>query len=310
MIIRRRTALALGALAVAGCAPETSAPQLPSPTSSPASPTAPTSSPASPTVPEPGAQRPVEGPVTTPPVATPPVATPSIPTREEIVASFSGQTPTQWGLEVDGVVLRHDNPQVVLTFDACGGPNGSGVDEDLLNVLASTSTPATLFINARWAEANPATLQDLIANPLFEIANHGTRHLPLSVTGEKAYGIPGTTSVAEVYDEVAGVQALLTALVGEAPRFFRSGTAHYDDVAVRVVQALGLTTVNFDINADAGATFTASQVASATAQAREGSICIGHFNRPGSGTAEGIRRAIPQLVDKGLTFAQLGDVLS
>lgn len=225
------------------------------------------------------------------------------------MARFAGEQPTQWGLEVDGVVLRHDKPQVVLTFDACGGRNGSGVDEDLLAVLTQTQTPATLFVNARWAEANRARLEELIADPLFEIGNHGTRHLPLSVAGEEAYGIPGTASVEEAYDEVAGVQVLFAELLGEPPRFFRSGTAHYDDVAVRIVEALGLTTVNFDVNADAGATFTPAQVHSALLGAREGSICIGHFNRPGSGTAEGLRRALPELRDRGLTFARLGEVL-
>lgn len=246
----------------------------------------------------------------TPPSAESPSPSPvSLPSRSDIVARFEGETPTQWGLEVDGVVLRHEQPPVVLTFDACGGRNGSGVDDELLAVLAATGTPATLFVNARWVEANPGTVRSLIGDPLFELANHGTSHLPLSVTGEEAYGIPGTASVGEVYDEVAGAQAVLTDLLGEPPRFFRSGTAHYDDVAVRVAEALGMQVVNFDINADAGATFNAAQVHESTRQAVAGSICLGHFNRPGSGTAEGIRRAIASLTDEGHTFATLGQVL-
>lgn len=109
---------------------------------------------------------------------------------------------------------------------------------------------------------------------------------------------------------MATAQSLLTEALGEPPRFFRSGTAHYDDVAVRIVDALGLITVNFDINADAGATFSAEQVAAAVRQATPGSICLGHFNRPGSGTAEGVRRAIPALREAGRSFARLGDVLT
>ncbi len=67
------------------------------------------------------------------------------------------------------------------------------------------------------------------------IANHGTRHRPLSVTGRSAYGIAGTRSAGEVYDEVAGNQAKLTRLLGVPPRFFRSGTAYCDDIAARIV---------------------------------------------------------------------------
>lgn len=299
MTIRRRAALSLGALAVAGCAGGPALTESPGPAVDTPVETA-ESTPSRRPTPEP------------PPTVMPtpsPTPTTALPSRSDIVERFAGEVPTQWGLAVDGVVLRHEKPQVALTFDACGGRNGSGIDEELLAVLEATATPATLFVNARWAEANPSRLAELIANPLFEMANHGTSHLPLSVTGQEAYGIPGTASVGEVYDEVVGVQEMLTELIGEAPRFFRSGTAHYDDVAVRIVDALGLTTVNFDVNSDAGATFTPAEVHSQSMRAREGSICIGHFNRPGSGTAEGIRRAIPELLGTGLTFARLGDLL-
>lgn len=233
-----------------------------------------------------------------------------MPTREEMIAEFGSQSPSQWGLEVDGVVLRSDPPGVALTFDACGGANGSGYDEELIQALVDTGTPATLFLNSRWIEANPRTTRDLAANPLFELANHGTAHVPLSVSGQQAYGITGTASVGEVYDEVAENQVLMTSMLGTPPRFFRSGTAHFDDVAARIVRAMGLVPVNFDINADAGATFTAAQVRAATTAASAGSICIAHFNRPGSGTAAGIADAITQLLPRGVTFVRLGEVLA
>ncbi len=238
-----------------------------------------------------------------------PPSPPAPPTREEIVADFGNQAPAQWGLEVDGVVLRSNASSICLTFDACGGRHGSGFDEELITMLVDTSTPATLFLNSRWIEANPQTTRDLAANPLFELANHGTTHAPLSVNGQKAYGITGTASVGEVHDEIMQNQVKLTSLLAEPPRFFRSGTAHYDDVAVRVVHALGLVPVNFDINSDAGATFTSSQVRAATQGASEGSICIGHFNQPGSGTAAGMAEAMVALKAGGATFTRLGDVL-
>lgn len=224
--------------------------------------------------------------------------------------AFSGQVPDQWGLEVGGVVLRSEAPDVCLTFDACGGHHGSGVDEELIAALEDTSTPATLFLNSRWIQANPQTTKDLVANPLFELANHGSAHIPLSVSGRSAYGIAGTGSVGEVYDEVAENQSLMTSLLGAPPRFFRSGTAHLDDVAASIVLAMGLVPVNFDINADAGATFSARQVRVATANARAGSICIGHLNKPGSGTAAGIAAAIEALRSRGTTFSTLGDALA
>ncbi|MCZ0998534.1 polysaccharide deacetylase family protein [Streptomyces mirabilis] len=195
---------------------------------------------------------------------------------------------------------------IALTFDACGGPGGSGYDRALIDFLRRRDIPATLFINSRWIDANPAIFRRLAAEPLFEIANHGTRHRPLSVTGRSAYGIPGTRSAAEVYDEISGNQTKLTRLLGTPPRFFRSGTAYCDDVAARIVTALGERFVSFSVNGDGGATFTPEQVRTTVAAAPGGSIVICHMNHPRGGTARGITAAVPQLLATGHSFTALG----
>jgi peptidoglycan/xylan/chitin deacetylase (PgdA/CDA1 family) len=198
---------------------------------------------------------------------------------------------------------------VALTLDACGGRTGSGYDAELIETLQRERMPATLFVNARWIEANPRKFQRLAADPLFEIANHGTVHRPLSVTGRSAYGIAGTSSVAQVIDEVMVNQRLITRLTGAAPAFFRSGTAYYDDVAVRVVNDLGLRVVNFDVLGDAGATYSAARVADAMLSSKPGSIVLAHMNRPDSGTAEGIDAALPKLRRRDFRFVRLSEYL-
>lgn len=177
-----------------------------------------------------------------------------------------------------------------LTFDACGGPGGSGYDADLIDFLRKCSVPATLFLNARWIDANPDVFRQLAADPLFEIGNHGTVHRPLSVTGRSAYGIAGTGGVGEVYDEVAGNAHKLAGLLGHPVSFFRSGTAHYDDVAARMVADLGERAAGFTVNGDGGATLSAAEVRQEIAAAPPGAIVICHMNHPGGGTAPGWRR--------------------
>lgn len=233
-------------------------------------------------------------------------------TRAEIVARYAGVVPVAWGLDVPGVVNRLPTQDrvVALTFDACGGPRGSGYDAALIATLRETGTPATLFLNDRWVQARPDITAELAGDPLFEIANHGTQHRPLSVTGRSAYGIPGTRDPGEVYDEVSGNRRALTEATGAAPRFFRSGTAHYDDVAVRIAGDLGEVVVNFDVNGDAGATFGPQDVAAALASAVPGSIVLAHMNQPDSGTARGVAIAVPQLARAGFRFVQLSDYLT
>ncbi|MBO4259116.1 polysaccharide deacetylase family protein [Streptomyces griseorubiginosus] len=187
------------------------------------------------------------------------------------------------------------------------GRGGSGYDRALIDFLRRREIPATLFLNSRWTDANPAVFRRLAAEPLFEIANHGTRHLPLSVTGRSAYGIPGTRSAAEVYDEVAGNRAKLTRLLGSPPRFFRSGTAYCDDVAAGIVTALGERFAGFSVNGDAGATFSPAQVSTTVGSAPAGSVVICHMNHPEGGTARGIASAVPRLLASGHTFVRLSE---
>jgi peptidoglycan/xylan/chitin deacetylase (PgdA/CDA1 family) len=139
-----------------------------------------------------------------------------IPTKEQILGKFSGRVPHEWGEVVKGVKTRLDTDQKVLalTFDACGGPKGSGYDAKLIDFLTGEAIPATLFISGKWMDANPEIFQTLSSNPLFEIENHGLTHRPCSATGRSVYGIKGTKNMGEIYDEIEGnALKILIALV-------------------------------------------------------------------------------------------------
>ncbi|WP_380283759.1 polysaccharide deacetylase family protein [Kitasatospora purpeofusca] len=315
MALSRRTLLAAAAgTALAGCSPT---PAAQPPTAAPPT-TAPSSPPPSVSAPPSAAPSPSPSPTATPTPTPTPTAAPSpsaapsaaLPTRAAVTARYADAAPTTWGLDVPGVLTTLPDaaaPAIALTFDACGGSGGSGYDAALVATLRAHGVPATLFLNARWIDANPGVFENLAADPLFEIANHGTVHRPLSVTGRSAYGIAGTRDPGEVYDEIAGNLAELTALLGHPPGFFRSGTAHYDDVATRIAADLGQRVAGFSTNADGGATLPAAQVQRELADAAPGGIVIAHMNRPGSGTARGVAAALPALLAAGRTFTRLSD---
>jgi peptidoglycan/xylan/chitin deacetylase (PgdA/CDA1 family) len=255
------------------------------------------------------------GPVTTPEVA--PTAAPVAPNSEAIPAfaslekslvdRYAAASPTKWGETISGVKTRlHTKDKVIaLTFDACGGKDGSGYDEKLIQYLIQEKVPATLFINARWIAANPQTFASLAANPLFEIENHGTEHRPLSVTGKLAYGIAGTKNVKEVIHEMNDNADQIEKLTGKRPTFFRSGTAFYDDVAVSVAHDLGFELAGYSVLGDAGATYNTEQVYKAFTKAPSGSIVLAHMNHPEKDTAEGVIKAIPGLRQAGFSFVHL-----
>lgn len=213
-------------------------------------------------------------------------------------------------MELPGIVSRTRSDAVVLTFDACGGPGGSRYDAALIALLRRLGVPATLFVNARWTAANGAVAAELAADPLFELASHGLRHVPISVTGRSAYGIPGTRNAGEVYDEVTGADPWFGSVLGHRPRWFRPGTAHSDDVAAAIALALGTPVVGFSVNADAGATLPPGEVAAGVRSARSGDIVISHFNQPGHGTAAGYAQALPSLLGSGTSFTTLARALA
>jgi peptidoglycan/xylan/chitin deacetylase (PgdA/CDA1 family) len=222
-----------------------------------------------------------------------------VPSRSAVLTAYASQPSGAFGLEVKGIELGLPTSArgAALTFDACGGPNGEGYDDALVKVLRKHRAPATLFINQRWAAANPGLVRELTADPLFEIANHGTTHAPLASRGQAAYGIPGTAGIAAASDEIMDNQRYLADTFGIQPKFFRSGTAHMDELGAALCRDLGLVPMNFTVNLDAGATFRAASVAAQTRQLRAGDVGIGHFNRPASGTARGVAEALPGLLE-------------
>jgi len=242
------------------------------------------------------------------PVAAADPATESYETlRERIGVEFAGRAPQAWGETVAGVRTRLNTRSKVLalTLDACGSSKGMGFDAALIGYLEKERIPTTLFINARWIDANPKLFAELAANPLFEIANHGFAHRPASVSGRSVYGIAGTGDVKELVDEIERSARKISSLTGILPRYYRSGTAYYDEVAVEVAHRLGHEVIGFSILGDAGATYRKEQVKAALLKAVPGDIVILHMNHPEGETAAGVMAAIPELKRRGFRFVKL-----
>ncbi|MCH5313976.1 MAG: polysaccharide deacetylase family protein [Helicobacter sp.] len=226
-------------------------------------------------------------------------------TLEELERRYAHLNPSQWGENLPGVTTllpSQSLPSIVyLTFDACGG----SYDRAIIDYLIEHNIPATLFINARWIEKHTDDFLSLAHNPLFSIQNHGARHLPLSANGRSIYHIKGTESIAQIYDEVMENHKLIVSLTGKIPRYFRSGTAYYDEIAVSVLKDLGYEIGGFDVLGDAGATFSKSTMLKQIDKVRNGSILIYHFNKPKSSTYAGIIEIIPLLTQRGFVFGKL-----
>ncbi len=211
---------------------------------------------------------------------------------------------TSVGHVVGGIDSHHDTIYVAVVTNL-----GREVADREFPTTGAGYRAAVTWLSSHGALANGRLVTVLRDDPLFELANHGDRHVPVSVTGAAAYGIPGTADAGEVYDEIAGAHRLFRWLWGVQSRWFRPGTAHTDDVSARIAIEMGTPVVGFTVNADMGATASAEQVRTALLGFAPGGIALAHMNQPGSGTAAGVAAAVPLLRARGLRFRRLEDAL-
>lgn len=229
---------------------------------------------------------------------------------KELAKKYRDRVPMRWGEHFPGIIdslppsgeaREGVTRTLALTLDACEG----GTDTRIIALLREHKVPATVFMTNIWLRRNRAVAEDLAADPLFTLACHGKRHKPASVNGRTAYGIAGTKSIPALVEEVEDNARAVAAVAGKRPRWYRSGTAHYDDVAVAVIFDLGLAVAGYAVSADQGASLPAREVARNLLRAPDRAILLMHLNHPESGTFQGLAAALPTMLENGVRFVGL-----
>jgi peptidoglycan-N-acetylglucosamine deacetylase len=215
-----------------------------------------------------------------------------------------------------------DRKQIALTFDADMTPEmrerlDSGVvrtwyNEEVIDVLRNTGTPATLFLTGLWAQTYPGVTRSLAGDPRFEIANHSLEHKAF----RPCYTLP-VLREDEKQEAITGSERVVEQISGERPYYFRfpGGSAECatpDDIAL--VTAAGEQAVDWTAAGDAAQPDPQAVVDSVMKDIRPGAIVALHMhgsdetaNAPA--TDEAIAMLIPQLKAQGYEFVTLGQLL-
>jgi peptidoglycan/xylan/chitin deacetylase (PgdA/CDA1 family) len=192
--------------------------------------------------------------------------------------------------------------RVALTFDAehpdrpwC--PPGNA--ERILDTLASTGTPATFFVQGRWAEAYPQTARR-IPDEGHLVGHHSHYHarMPLLLGG-------GFSS-----DIVDGAKAIADATGIDPAPWFRCpfGAGHDDPRVLELLENEGYRNVHWHVELQdwepwrTGDAIAADGIAGAIAHG-DGAVVLLH-TWPG-GTGEGLAAMIAGLAEAGATFVRL-----
>lgn len=205
------------------------------------------------------------------------------------------------------LILPHaaadQQPHVALTLDACSGKT----DQRIVQALIANNIPATVFVTARWLRRNGDTVKLMLAHPdLFQIENHGARHIPAVDVPMKVYGIATAGSPEAVKAEVEGGRQAVIAATGRAPLWFRGATGRYDTSAMAEIRGLGEAIAGYSVRADDGATLPAAAVVKRLATVKDGDVIIAHVNQPDRPSGAGVVRGILALKAKGYLFVKLG----
>ena len=194
--------------------------------------------------------------------------------------------------------------RVAVTLDACGGKT----DNRILSALVENRIPATIFVTGIWLRRNPDAVAIMHAHPeLFELENHGGRHIPAVDTPRTIYGIKSAGSPQAVLAEVESGAAALVSAGGRQPKWFRGATAEYSPSAIAEIRKLGFKIAGFSINGDGGSLLGARETSRRVAAAGDGDVIIAHINQPTHAAGAGLVTGLLALKEKGVTFVKLDD---
>lgn len=210
---------------------------------------------------------------------------------------------------------------VALSFDLCEQSDDiTGYDRDIVNFLRDQHIQASFFAGGKWMRSHPDKTLQLMADPNFEIGNHGWTHGNLRVlVGEKMREQIGWTQAE--YEllrdklEQKAKQAGLAELMRQVPAQpatlrFPYGTCSAE--ALNAVNGLGLSAIQWDVvSGDAAPHIPPRRLAQNVIDSvRPGSIVVFHANGRGHGTAAALPDIVKHLRERGFEFTTVSRLLA
>lgn len=223
---------------------------------------------------------------------------------------------------IRSVQLPEDRKLVALTFDLCESRGErAGYDADVVNYLRTNHVKATFYAGGQWMQSHPERTLQLMADPLFEIGNHGWTHRDL--TGlkerERSAQILRTQIQYELLREELSRQNCVQhldpqemAAIPPVPLTFRFPFGTCDADALHALAEDGLPAIQWSIvTGDPTPTQTAEGIMQIIVkQITPGAIIIAHANGRGHGTAAALPLFIPKLQAQGYQFVTISELLA
>lgn len=229
--------------------------------------------------------------------------------------------PVDWRGSIRWIKPRGDDKLIALTFDLCERADEvTGYDAAIVDGLRRQRVKATFFAGGEWMRAHAERTMQLMADPLFELADHGWTHGNFAVLDKDQVRrqVLWTQAEYELLWEKLQERALSAHVPPEEmhqiprqPLLVRPPYGRCRPQALRELAELGLPAIQWNIvGADPVKTQTAANLTqSVTRQAQPGSIVVLHGNGRGYHTAEALPAIIAALRARGYQFVTVSELL-
>jgi peptidoglycan-N-acetylglucosamine deacetylase len=237
-------------------------------------------------------------------------------------AEFSPATGMPRGV-IRRVKLPPGKKLVALTFDLCETHyEVAGYQGGIVDYLRENNVKATFFAGGKWLLTHRARAEQLMSDPLFEVANHGWEHQNLR-------RLSGGALKAEIenaqlaYEEIrAGLEAkqcvardAAIPAAEQAPKrmnYLRFPYGACNPASLEAVAQEGLVSIQWDVAAGdpAPGESAAQMVRIVLASVQPGSIVIFHANGRGWHTDAALPRIVSELKAQGYEFVTIPELLA
>lgn len=244
------------------------------------------------------------------------------------VAALRGAAPTSvkpLPKNLHGAIRRVKLPPgkklIAITFDLCETSGlVYGYDGPIVDYLRKNKVRTTFFASGKWLATHDERGQQLVSDPLFEVANHGWTHRDMRRVGGKT--LHDEIALAQSAYRLARQSLASRSCVREHPdalaqvpkemRLFRFPYGTCNAQALKAVAKAGLPAIQWDVvTGDPMRGRSAKAIASTVLRGvRPGSIIIAHANGRGWNTAKALPLIIPKLRAKGYRFVTVSELLA
>lgn len=184
--------------------------------------------------------------------------------------------------------------EMALTFDA--GGEGKYADP-IRNILRERGVHATFFMTGKWLQLYPDIARRIAADGNEVDGNHSFSHPHMR-------DVPSD----EIRSELQRTGELMRQVTGRQPRYFRPPFGEYDDRVLRVVGAMGYTTVMWTIDTNDWASPGVDRIVNSVMEgAGPGRIVLLHLGGPQ--TPDALPRIIAGLQERGYRLVTLSEAL-